>query len=250
MSRQRTIEKEVEVPGRGLFTGYPVTMRFRPAPAGSGVVFIRVDGGSTVRIPARIDNLTKRARRTSLRNGTSSIETVEHCLAAVRGAGIDNIEVVLDNAEVPSIDGSSLPFTEALESAGVVEQDIERQYFDVTKPTRVAEGEAEVVAWPGEHGRLDIIYELDYGGTNPIGQQVFRFTIEPETFRDEVAPARTFVTEHEAHQLRSAGLGQHLTYDDILVIGKDGPIENTFRFGDECVRHKVLDLIGDLMLAG
>ncbi len=250
MSRQRTIQRDAEVTGRGLFTGFPVTMRFRPAAAGAGITFVRTDQPEPTRIVAHVDNLTKRARRTSLRNGTAAIETVEHCLAAIRGLGIDNLVVELDNAEIPALDGSSMPFVESLRSAGLHDLEAERQYLRISQPTRVAEGEAEVVAWPGEGDRLEIIYELDYGAGTPIGHQIYRFELDPDGFIDQIAPARTFVLEEEAQQLRAAGLGTHLTYEDVLVIGRDGPIENHYRYDDECVRHKILDLVGDLMLAG
>lgn len=250
MSRQRTIEHETELTGRGLFTGYPVTLRFKPAPPGSGIAFVRTDQPEPVQIAARLENLSKRARRTSLRNGTASIETVEHCLAAARGLDIDNLIIELDNAETPAADGSSLPFVERLRAAGVVEQDQERQYLPILEPVRVTEGTAELVAWPGQPDRLEIIYELDYGSSSVIKPQIFRVTLEPDEFVSNIAPSRTFVLEEEARQLQAAGLGTHLTYQDILVIGSDGPIENEYRFDNECVRHKILDLIGDLMLAG
>lgn len=250
MSRQQTIAKECELAGRGLFTGGAVTARFKPAPISSGVVFVRVDQGAPVSIQASIDNLTRRARRSSIRNGTLSVETVEHCLAAVRGLSIDNLIVELDNAEVPAGDGSSLPFIETLRTAGIVEQDAERITLPVREVTRVTEGDAELVAWPGEENRLEIFYELDYGPESPIGKQIHHFALERDSFVHEIASARTFVTEQEAAQLRAAGLGTHLNYRDILVIGRDGPIDNEFRYPNECVRHKILDLVGDLMLGG
>ncbi|MFQ5805948.1 MAG: UDP-3-O-acyl-N-acetylglucosamine deacetylase [Phycisphaerae bacterium] len=250
MSQQRTIEKEAELSGRGLFTGFPVTVRFKPAPPGSGVTFIRSDQPEPVRIEARIENLTKRARRTALRNGTVSIETVEHCLAAACGLYIDNLEVELDNAELPSADGSSRPFVEALLNAGLVEQKSERRSLNIAATVRVTDGDAELLAWPGEANRLDIIYELDYGEGRPVGRQIHRFTLDHHAFVNEIAPARTFVTEREAEELTAAGIGTHLTYQDVLVVGPQGPIENEYRFPDECVRHKILDLIGDLMLLG
>ncbi len=250
MSRQRTIQKDAELRGRGLFTGFPVRLRFRPAPAGTGVTFIRTDQPQPVRIAAKLENLSKRARRTSLRNGTAAIETVEHCLAAVRGLGIDNLIIELDNAELPAADGSSRPFVDALLQAGVQELDAERKTLRVTEPIRVAEGDAELVAWPGDDDRLEVIYELDYGPDSPIGHQIHRFTLDQDGFIEQIAPSRTFVLEQEAQQLRAAGLGTHLTYEDILVIGRDGPIDNHYRFENECVRHKILDLVGDLMLAG
>ena len=250
MNRQRTIQSEVELSGRGLFTGFPVHVRFKPAPPGSGVVFVRTDQPDAVRIAARIENLTKRARRTSLRNGTAAIETVEHCLAAARGLELDNLTIEMDNAELPGVDGSAQPFLDCLKAAGIEEQDAPRKYVRITEPTRVSEGEAEVVAWPGEGDRLEIIYELDYGQHAPIGHQIHRFTVDLAGFANEIAPARTFVLEEEARQLRAAGLGTHLTYNDILVIGTEGPIDNQYRYDNECVRHKILDLVGDLMLAG
>jgi UDP-3-O-[3-hydroxymyristoyl] N-acetylglucosamine deacetylase/3-hydroxyacyl-[acyl-carrier-protein] dehydratase len=250
LKQQHTIEREVALSGRGLFTGLPVTVRFRPAEAGSGVTFVRNGLANPVRIRAEIDNLTKRARRSSLKNGTVAIETVEHCLSALRGLDLDNVEIEIDNDELPAADGSALPYVETLRQAGRVAQEASRRYFNVRQPTRVTEGTAELVAWPGEADKLDIIYELDYGDDNPIGRQLYRYTVSAEDFSEQIAPARTFVTDREAEQLRAAGLGVHLSYEDILVIGPDGPIENELRFPDECVRHKVLDLIGDLMLFG
>ncbi|MGD8454544.1 MAG: UDP-3-O-acyl-N-acetylglucosamine deacetylase [Phycisphaerae bacterium] len=250
MNRQRTIEREVELSGQGLFTGFPVRVRFRPAAAGSGVTFVRADQPEPIRVPARVENLAKRARRTSLKNGTVSIETVEHCLAAVRGLGIDNLDIELDNAELPGGDGSCRPFVEKLSEAGVVELEAERCYLPIQHVIRVADEGAELVAWPGEEGRLDVYYELDYGTDNPLGRQTYRFSLERDTFVEQLAGARTFVLEQEAQQLQAAGLGKHLKYEDILVIGHDGPIENKYHFPDECARHKILDLVGDLMLAG
>ncbi len=250
MSQQQTITTETEVSGRGLFTGGPVTLRFKPAPPGTGVTFVRTDQPEPVHIAARVENLTKRARRTSIRNGTAAIETVEHCLAAVRGLSVDNLIIELDNAEVPAADGSALPFIEALQKAGIDEQPAEREYLPVLEPVRVEEGNAELVAWPGEGDRLEVIYELDYGPNSPIGHQIHRFTLDADGFIEQIAPSRTFVTEQEANHLRAAGLGTHLSYEDILVIGDNGPIKNKFRYENECVRHKILDLVGDLMLAG
>ena len=250
MSRQRTIKGEAQLSGRGLFTGLPVNLRFRPAPIDAGVTFVRSDAPEPVRIAAHVDNLTKRARRSSLRNGTLAIETVEHCLAAVRGLDIDNLEIELDNAELPAADGSSAPFVEALASAGIEEQEAERHTLNIRDTVRVVEGDAELVAWPGDPGKLDIIYELDYGENSPVGHQIYRYSLDAESFAREIAPARTFVTEQEAEHLRASGLGTHLTYRDILVIGPEGPIQNEYRFPNECVRHKILDLVGDLMLYG
>ncbi len=249
MSRQQTIQREAELAGLGLFTGYPVRVRFKPSAPGSGIWFVRTDTPEPIRVQARIENLSKRARRTSLRNGVGTIETVEHCLSAIRGLEIDNLIVELDNAELPGVDGSGMPYVERLREAGVVQQDAERSVLNIAQIVRVTEGDAELVAWPGESGQLDVYYELDYPGT-PIGHQIFHFALSKDDYIREIAPARTFVLEDEARQLRAAGLGTHLTAQDVLVIGPTGPIDNDYRFPNECVRHKILDLIGDLMLSG
>ncbi|UCG33450.1 MAG: UDP-3-O-[3-hydroxymyristoyl] N-acetylglucosamine deacetylase [Phycisphaerales bacterium] len=250
MSAQQTISKPVELSGRGLFTGEPVTVRFRPAPPNTGIIFIRTDQGGPVRVPALVDNVTKRARRTSLRNGTVAIETVEHCLSACAGLGVDNIEAELNGCELPALDGSCQEFVDCLTEAGLTEQSADRKCFRINQPVRVADGEAELVAFPGAEDRLRIIYELDYAQYQAIGHQMLRVDLSPETYRTEIAPSRTFLLREEAEQFRAAGLGQHLTYQDILVFGDDGPIDNPLRFKDECVRHKILDLIGDLVLLG
>ncbi len=249
MSQQQTIQKEAEISGRGLFTGFPVTVRFKPAPPNSGVTFVRSDQDTPIRIPARIENLTKRARRTALRNGTVAIETAEHCLAAIFGLSIDNLDIEMDNAELPAADGSSQPFVDALLEAGIVPQEAPRSDLHVRETVRVTDGDAELLAWPNEKHRLDIIYELEYAEST-VGRQIYRFALERDAFVNDIAPARTFVTDREAEELTAAGIGTHLTYKDILVVGPDGPIENEYRFPDECVRHKILDLVGDLLLVG
>ncbi len=253
MKHQQTIAREVEFEGRGLFTGEPCTMRVRPGDPFSGIWFIRTDQTPPARIAARVENVSKRARRTSLRNGVVAVETVEHCLSACAALGLDNLQIEITGNEVPALDGSSLPFVQKLRSAGIVEQAADREPFVIDAIERVVEGDSELMALPPldpEAELLEVSYDLDYGPGSPIGRQLYRFTVTPESFEANIAPARTFVLEREAQELRAAGLGQHLTYEDLLVIGQDGPISNRFRFPDECVRHKVLDLIGDLALLG
>ncbi|MFH0983438.1 MAG: UDP-3-O-acyl-N-acetylglucosamine deacetylase, partial [Planctomycetota bacterium] len=250
---QRTINTSVELEGRGLFTGRRTILRCRPAPPDSGITFVRTDQPQPVRIAALIDNVAKRARRTALRNGTVAIETVEHCLSACAGLGIDNLEIELLGDEVPSLDGSGLPFVEKLQAAGIVEQPAERRTYRIEEIARVVDGDSELVALPPldpQSERLEIVYDLDYGPGGPIGRQVCTVTVEPEEFVRQIAPARTFVLKREAELLLASGLGQHLTYEDILVFGDEGPIQNRLRFADECCRHKILDLIGDLALFG
>jgi UDP-3-O-[3-hydroxymyristoyl] N-acetylglucosamine deacetylase/3-hydroxyacyl-[acyl-carrier-protein] dehydratase len=250
---QQTISKTVELEGRGLFTGAPATVRLHPAKPNTGIWFVRSDQAKPIRIPAVVESVTKRARRTALQNGTVSVETVEHCLSACAGLGIDNIEIELTGAELPAGDGSSLPFVEKINEAGIVAQDAARDPLVIEEMIRVVDGDMELVALPpmGDNSdTLQVSYELDYGPRTPIGRQFYSTTVTAESFQENIAAARTFVLRAEAEALHQAGLGCHLTYRDILVFGDDGPIENSLRFPDECVRHKILDLLGDLMLLG
>ncbi|MBI4717836.1 MAG: UDP-3-O-[3-hydroxymyristoyl] N-acetylglucosamine deacetylase [Planctomycetes bacterium] len=253
MKQQHTIAREVEIEGRGLFTGEPVSMRVRAGAPYTGIWFVRTDQSPPIRIAARVENVSKRARRTSLRNGSVAIETVEHCLSACAGLGLDNLEIELNANELPGADGSSLPFVERFREAGIAPQDAPCEPHVIDEMARVVEGDCELVALPPlDPGceSLEITYDLDYGQTGPIGRQMLRVTLTPDAFVTSIAPARTFLLEQEAAQLRDAGLGKHLSYHDVLVFGENGPIDNTLRFPDECVRHKILDLLGDLYLLG
>ncbi len=253
VSHQQTIGQEVTFEGRGLFTGEPATMRVRPGEPHSGIWFVRTDQSVPARIAARVENVSKRARRTSLRNGTVAVETVEHCLAACTGLGLDNLQIEVTGGEVPAMDGSCLPFVQAMRASGIEAQEATRESFVIDEVVRVAEGDSELVALPPldpTSDTLDVIYDLDYGPDTPIDRQSYRVSVTPESFEANIAPARTFVLEKEVQQLQAAGWGQHLSYQEILVIGPEGPIDNPFRFPDECVRHKILDLIGDLTLTG
>ncbi len=236
-----------------MFTGEPVTMRVRPGEPHSGIWFIRTDQSPPASVAALVENVSKRARRTSLRNGTVAIETVEHCLSACSALGLDNLQIELSASEVPAMDGSSLPIFEKLRAAGLREQDAILEPYVIHEVVRVVEGDSELVALPplgADAELLEISYDLDYGPGNPIGRQSFRTVITPESFEANIAPARTFVSQQEADEMRATGLGSHLTYADVLVIGKDGPIDNQLRFGDEFSRHKILDLLGDMVLLG
>ena len=250
MSLQKTTEKLVEVNGRGLFSGESCRLRFLPAPPDSGIVFVRTDLPSPARIAADIVNVGKRARRTSLLIGSVSVETVEHVLSAVAGMDIDNLEVELSSSETPSFDGSAGPFVEALQQAGLVEQETPQRTFVIDVPITVGQGDATLAALPGPEDCLDILYDLDYSDTPAIGRQVVAFRLGAEEFATKIAPARTFSLEAEAAEMQARGIGVHLTAKDVLVVGPDGPIDNEYRFPDECARHKVCDLIGDLALLG
>jgi len=222
----------------------------RTSPSGLGA-----RPSATARSPSRRSNtvsprFTASARRTSIRNGTLAVETVEHCLAAIHGLGIDNIEIELRGGELPGGDGSCSFFVEALQRAGICEQDAQRRPLVIQDTIRVSDGDAELIAVPTNEDDLEILYDLDYGPDAAIPRQLFAIKLSPDTFCDEIAGSRTFLLEEEAKQFQAAGLGTHLTYADVLVIGPQGVIDNELRFPNECVRHKILDLIGDLYLAG
>lgn len=250
MKLQQTIANPAEIKGRGLFTGEEAVLRFKPAPPDSGIVFVRTDAPSPSRVRAHVSNVTKRSRRTALKNGTHSIETVEHCLAALHGLGIDNVEMELQGGELPGGDGSSLCFVDALRAAGLQTQEVEAKPLRIRETIRVADGDADLIAVPTDNPVLDVVYDLDYGPDSPIPRQIMAIQVTQEDFCREIASARTFLLEDEARQFQAAGLGRHLTYKDIVVIGREGIIGNEFRYPDECVRHKILDLIGDIYLAG
>jgi len=247
---QKTIKSECKVAGKGLFSGKEAKVVFRPAPPDSGIVFIRTDVPEPVRISAVAPNVGERSRRTTIRRGAVSIETVEHCLAAVSAMEIDNLTIEVEGAELPAPDCSSAEFLKTLRRAGVVEQPANRREFTITEPISITSGDASIYALPYDGDGLTITYDLDYGGHTGIGRQIYTYRLAPDTFERQLAPARTFLLEAEAKQFRARGMGTHLSPRDILVIDSDGPIKNTYRFPNECVRHKIVDLIGDLTLVG
>ena len=245
---QCTLEREAEIEGQGLFSCTPVVVRFKPAPPNTGVILCRTDVDRSIRIPATIDNVVPNYKRTSLGNGEVQVDTAEHVLSAVGGLGIDNMLIELDAPEFPACDGSAASYVRLFNQAGIVSQDVPRRTFVVTEPVTVQEGGAMVAALPSEEEALSIIFQLDYGPHGPIRPQTFSITLDRESFAREVAASRTYVLESEIDELREMGFGKLVTYEDILVFGPEGVIQNTLRFPDEPVRHKVLDLIGDLTL--
>lgn len=248
--RQRTLAAPAVVEGFGYWTGKDVRVEFRPAAADTGVAFVRADLARPARIRATVANRVETPRRTTLRAGGASVEMVEHIMAALGGLGIDNCEIWVNAAEMPGLDGSSLPFVEALTAAGVVEQNAPRPMLCVRDITRLGNDENWVEARPSTSGGLSIKFHLDYGAGNAIGRQTLTLPVTPDSFRRELAPSRTFMLKAEADWLLAQGLGRRATLKDLLVFDTDGPIDNELRFRDECVRHKTLDLIGDLSLAG
>ncbi|MCC6510134.1 MAG: UDP-3-O-acyl-N-acetylglucosamine deacetylase [Pirellulaceae bacterium] len=248
---QHTLSRPCQVTGRGYWSSQPITLTFFPAPAGSGIQFVRTDLPDNPRVEAIADNRIDMALRTRLANGSAVVDMIEHVMSALYGLKIDNVEVHCTSCEMPGLDGSSHAYTLALEAAGRTVQTAHRPTYTIAQPLRVGSDSQWVMAFPDPaHSGLSIEYQLDYGPDSSIGRGSFACPVNESTFVHELAQARTFLTLAEAQHLQSKGIAQHVTSRDLLVFGDQGPIDNQLRFLDECPRHKALDLLGDLALVG
>jgi UDP-3-O-[3-hydroxymyristoyl] N-acetylglucosamine deacetylase/3-hydroxyacyl-[acyl-carrier-protein] dehydratase len=250
MDNQRTIEREISLKGIGLHTANKVNITFKPADIDTGINFIRTDLPYRPQIKVSLDSLLSQSRsprRTSVGNGTVEIQTIEHLMAALAGLHIDNIKIEIDNDEVPGLDGSSLNFLETLTEAGIKEQQKNRQYYVIKEQIFVEEDGAFIMAVPSSEYKIS--YTLSYNHPM-LKAQFLEINIHSDTFKKELAAARTFCLEDEAQELQHQGLGRGANYDNTLVVGKSGVIKNKLRYEDEFIRHKILDLIGDLYLLG
>ena len=239
----------MEFSGVGIHTGREAHVRVIPSGPNQGVIFVRSDLPDAPHIPATLDFLGVGARRTTLRNGEAEVNTVEHLFAAFAGLGMDNAEVHIDGPELPAMDGSALPYVVLLRDAGLVDQKAERAVFDVDHSIHVTDGDASLGLFPDEGDGLRILYTLDLP-TSSSGSQFVDLTLNADTFAEKIAPARTFVLKEEVDALRERGLGQGANTDNTLVLDAGRIIDNELRFVDEFARHKILDLIGDMFLAG
>jgi len=243
MDSQRTIRKEVTLDGIGLHSGKPVRLTVSPAAADAGIVF-RVPTGE--RIPAAPESVVDSHYATTLGRGTTRVQTVEHLLAASAALGIDNLEVGLDGTEVPAMDGSAKPFVALLLSAGRVRLGARRRPIKVPYPIRIGTESRWLQIVPAD--RLRISYTLD--NDHPaIGTQALSWTATERSFVEDFAPARTYGFLKDLGAIRKRGLAQGVSLDNTIGVGNGGVL-NGLRYRDEFVRHKVLDLIGDLALLG
>lgn len=253
MSRlQRTIRRPVVIEGIGLHTGERGTMRFTPAEAGSGVRFVRTDLAGHPEVAVRPENAhfdPGAGRRTILQQNDVQVHTMEHVLAAVAGIGIDNLRIEVSTMEVPEgHDGSSAPIARELMAAGIEEQDLPARHIKVTKPVSWSHGDVELSAVPYKGFKITFTIEYDHP---LIGVQTLSLDIDRDSFLREIAPARTFVLERDLDVLRQAGWIKGGRLESAIVVGRDGILNREpLRFPDEFVRHKILDLIGDLSLLG
>lgn len=252
MRQQRTLERPATVRGFGFLTGADITLQFLPADENHGIAFQRTDLAGSEPVPARLEYVVPRQRRTAISRRGVTVEMIEHVMAALAGLQIDNCLVQLNAPEPPGGDGSSLHFVAPLLEAGLIEQSAPRDVLVVRGEHRISgEGDGSEIAVQSVLRRsLAVTYELDYGPRSPIRPQTLTFEFTPELFVTNLAFARTFVLEAEAQALKAQGYGARVTEKDLLIFGSDGVIGNELRAWDECVRHKVLDCIGDFALLG
>ena len=247
---QMTIAKEVELEGIGLHTGNNSKIAFRPAPANTGIRFFRADIPGTPMIPARLDFVLTTVRGTNLGLGEAKVHTVEHVLSACTGLGIDNIDILVTANEPPIMDGSALPFIDALLRAGLKQLDAPKRFLHLPhEVVYIAKDGARYRAVPSD--KFEIVATLIHD--HPLmPKMTLSMTLERDSYLAEVARARTFCFEHEVSYLKSQGLAQGGSLENAIVIGQDRfhTNEEGLRFPDEFVRHKMLDLIGDLTLIG
>ena len=244
---RRTIGAEAVIEGVGLHLGRVCRLVFRPASTGFGIQFRRSDRPDSALIPARVEGAVSAERRTQIGLGEDALHTVEHVLAAVGALQIDDLEIVMDAPEPPVMDGSAEPFLTALLGAGLVPNGGRPDWLVLRKSIRVEDGDSVYEAHPCNRLSLDVSIEFPHP---LIGRQVGQYTVSAEVFGKELAAARTFGFVHEVQGLRAKGLIQGASTSNAVVLDDTGVVENTLRWPDEFVRHKALDCIGDLVLAG
>ena len=252
-SHQRTLKACIACVGTGLHSGRRVRLSLCPAPAGHGIVIRRIDRQADV--PARFDHVADARLATTLAcpdNQETRVATVEHLMAALAGSGVDNAVVALDGPELPILDGSAAPWLFLIDCAGLAEQpDAPRQVIEVRRPVRVQEGEswAELLP-PGPHDGLEMAVSIDFTAA-AIGRQSIALRLTRQSFRHELARARTFALAEDVDTLRAAGLAQGGTLENAVVVDGARVVNpDGLRMRDEFVRHKLLDAVGDLALAG
>jgi UDP-3-O-[3-hydroxymyristoyl] N-acetylglucosamine deacetylase len=242
---EQTIRSDIAFRGVGLHSGAEVSMRLVPAPAGSGIVFRRTDLDN-FEIPANGRNVAKVSYATSLMRGSVLISTTEHLLSALIGFGVDNVIVEVDNLELPILDGSALAYVEAFQAVGLKQQRRKREYIRILKQLEVRDGSKFIGVYPGSGYGID--YTIDF--PQPIGCETFRGDLESGDYARLIAPARTFGFKEDEPKLRDMGLIRGVSDACAIILTAQGVQNGPLRFCDEFVRHKVLDLIGDLALAG
>jgi UDP-3-O-[3-hydroxymyristoyl] N-acetylglucosamine deacetylase len=244
--QRKTISAPVGIEGVGLHSGIYTKVELHPAPAGDGITFIRTDLGH-LRVPALQASTTALDYATTVGKDDVAIGTVEHLLAAVVAYGITDLDILIDGPEVPIIDGSALPFAHLLDAAGLRTLDETIQVLSFEDVIEVSEGNKWIRLVPAP--RLSIHYNIDFDHP-AIGRETFQFSVEAESFVRRIAPARTFGFLKDVEKMRAAGLARGGSVENCIVLDEKGPVNGPLRYKDEFVRHKILDLVGDLALLG
>jgi UDP-3-O-[3-hydroxymyristoyl] N-acetylglucosamine deacetylase len=244
MDAQRTLRRQISCAGIGLHSGNKVTLTLKPAAADTGIRFRRTDLG--VEIPARVGEVSSIQYATVLGRGEATVDTVEHLLAALVSVGVDNAIVELTQNEVPIMDGSAAPFLYLVHEAGVKRLSVPRRYLKVLRPVQIAHGDKRIAVYPSDHFKVSYTISFDH----PLLRHQSRTErITEQSFAEHIAPARTFGFLKEVEWLRQNGLALGGSLENAIVIGDTGVL-NALRFEDEFVRHKILDVVGDLALLG
>lgn len=247
MLRRKTLASESRIEGTGLHSGVGVRMRLLPAPAETGIVFVRTDAGG-VEIPADLEFAGPSFYATVLAKNGVTVSTIEHLMAALFALGVDDARVELDGPEVPILDGSARPFVDRILAAGLLELPVLRQYITIIRPIEVREEEKTISVHPCSEFRVTYGIEFPHPA---LGYQELTASLwSQEAFSEKLAPARTFTFERDVEALRRAGLALGGSLDNAVVVGDAGILNAQLRFPDEFVRHKMLDLTGDLSLLG
>lgn len=250
---QRTIARVIEYSGFGLFTGEEVKICLKPSPVDTGIFFTRSDYDGYQKIPVGVETVSDCERQVSIKKNDIEVKSIEHLMAAFAGLGIDNIEIEINGSEVPAGDGSSLVFVQLIKDAGITQQDKPKRTFYLQKELKVSNGDASIIASPCSKG-LSISYILDFDGSY-LDRQCFEIEITENSFSSQIASARTFGLSSDIEEFKKKGLGKGVTDDSSLILQEDGSITKPLsmspaelRFPDECIRHKILDIVGDLYL--
>lgn len=245
--KQTTISQKIEISGIGLHTGVDVNLTLKPAPPNSGYIFVRTDLDN-FEIPASVEYISHCSYATTLMRKGVVLSTCEHLLSALRGVGVDNCFIELDNIEIPIMDGSSENFIDLIEKAGIREQNAARRFLQVKEKIEIEQDDRKMSIEPSDAYEIECFIDFQHP---LINQQSYYFTLNENSFEREIAAARTFGFTAEIEMLRKANLALGGSLDNAIVLTPDGMLNNTpLRFEDEFVRHKILDIIGDLALLG
>ena len=248
MHKQQTLIKSGYISGIGLHSGKPTSLALHPAPPDTGILFVKQVDDHVVSCPATIQYLGNTDHCTTLQSADFQIQTVEHILSALAGLEIDNAYIEIQGNEVPATDGSSAPFVDMIEECGITQQEEPRNYIKIIQPIHVENGQRSITVHPSALPRMSYVIDFPHA---LIQQQTYQHSCTPQEFRKNIAAARTFAFRQEVEFLWSNGLGLGGSLHNTVVFSESGLVnDEELRFQNECVRHKVLDLIGDLSLLG